>query len=341
MAQVEIRSVVKAFDSGKTILDDVSFTAKDGQFVSLLGASGCGKTTLLRIIAGLEFADSGAVFIEGQDVSERSPKDRDIAMVFQNYALYPHLSVAENIGMGLKLRKFPEAEILSRTKEAARMLGLAELLARKPAALSGGQRQRVALARALVRHPKVFLLDEPLSNLDAVLREKTRGELKLLFRRVKGTVVYVTHDQVEAMTMSDLIVVMDKGRIQQAGTPEEIYHKPANTFVATFLGAPPMNLLPEAQAEQAGLLAKTGGGRLVGVRPEDVFAASESGPGLAFADVTLAEPTGATTVLTLDFGFPLRASVPGTWKLSTQKAWVRLPPERLHFFDAQTRRRLS
>ncbi len=339
MAQVEVRGIRKAFETGKAVLDGVSFAARDGEFVSLLGASGCGKTTLLRIIAGLEYADAGEVLIDGKDVSAVSPKDRDIAMVFQNYALYPHLSVAENIGMSLKLRRFPKAEIEQRASAAAHMLGLLGLLGRRPAALSGGQRQRVALARALVRRPKVFLLDEPLSNLDAVLREKTRGELKLLFGRVNGTVIYVTHDQVEAMTMSDRIVVMDAGRIEQVGTPQEIYRRPANTFVAGFLGTPPMNLIAQPQAQVAGLMAKTGENRLIGIRPEDVAVSIEHQEGFMEAAVVLAEPTGASTILTLDTGFLLRAVVPGDWDRPKVKAWVALPFNRLHFFDPSTKQR--
>ena len=341
MAEIEIRTIRKAFDGGKIVLDDVSFKAADGEFVSLLGASGCGKSTLLRIIAGLEFSDYGHVRIDGKDVTRKSPKDRDIAMVFQNYALYPHLDVAENIGMGLKLRNVGVTQIKKRVGEVAKMLGLSELLGRKPSALSGGQRQRVALARAIVRQPKAFLLDEPLSNLDAVLRERTRGELKLLFRRIKGTVIYVTHDQIEAMTMSDRIVVLDAGRIQQVGTPDEIYNRPANTFVATFLGSPPMNLLPEEKAAAAGLVESGKTGVLLGVRPEDVEVSAEVGAGLREATVTLAEPTGASTVLSLECGASLRALVRGNWDVGRQKAWVRFPQDRLHRFDAATRERLG
>ena len=341
MAEVEVRNLRKSFELGMTCLGGVSFTARDGEFVALLGASGCGKTTLLRIIAGLEQPDSGRVLIGGREVSGLSPKDRDIAMVFQNYALYPHLNVRENIAMGLKLRGVPSGEIERRVLDASRMLGLSELLSRRPAALSGGQRQRVALGRALVRQPKAFLLDEPLSNLDAVLREKTRGELKLLFKRVRGTVIYVTHDQVEAMTMADRIVVLEAGCIQQAGSPEEIYRRPANAFVATFLGAPPMNLFPEDQAAALGLLPQ-GARRLAGIRPEDVLVSQAPRDGFQEALVALAEPTGAATILTLDFGgLALRAAVPGNWDLSLSKAWAALPGESLHYFDPGSRERLS
>lgn len=275
MAEVEARALTKAFATGKKVLDCVSFAARDGEFLSLLGPSGCGKTTLLRIIAGLDSPDRGSVWIGGRDVSLESPKDRDVAMVFQSYALYPHMSVEENIAMGLRLRGASREDIRARVDRAASKLGLSELLARRPGTLSGGQRQRVALARAMVRRPKVFLLDEPLSNLDALLREKTRAELKMLFRELQSTAIYVTHDQIEAMTLSDKVVVLNAGRIQQIGTPREIYHKPANTFVAGFLGSPAMNVFPLAAAESAGLVAPKrmppAGRWLCGVRPEDVM----------------------------------------------------------------------
>ncbi|MCR4295324.1 MAG: ABC transporter ATP-binding protein, partial [Elusimicrobia bacterium] len=309
MAEVRVEDIRKSFAGGKPVLDGVSFTVADGEFVSLLGPSGCGKTTLLRIIAGLEYADSGRLSIGGREVSDVPPKDRDIAFVFQNYALYPHLTVGENVAMGLKLRGTPAPEIARRTADAAARLGLEPLLERRPAALSGGQRQRVALARALVREPRAFLLDEPLSNLDAVLRERTRGELKLLFKRAKGTVVYVTHDQVEAMTMSDRVVLLNEGKLQQIGTPEEIYRRPANVYVATFLGAPPMNIVPRAEAESSGLFGVLPAGELlVGVRPEEVAVGSGRE-----AAVVLVEPVGSHTILTLDAGgASLRAVVPGT-----------------------------
>ncbi len=334
MAEVRVEDVRKSFGGNKPVLDGVSFTVADGEFVSLLGPSGCGKTTLLRIIAGLEYADSGRLHIGTREVSDVEPKDRDIAFVFQNYALYPHLSVAENVAMGLKLRGTPAAEIAKRTADAARRLGLEALLERRPAALSGGQRQRVALARALVREPQVFLLDEPLSNLDAVLRERTRGELKLLFKRAKGTVVYVTHDQVEAMTMSDRVVLMNEGKLQQVGAPEEIYRRPANVYVATFLGAPPMNIVPAAEAKKSGLFASVPEGALVGVRPEEV----KVGSGRP-ASVVLTEPVGSHTILTLDVGgASLRAVVSGSWT-GGSSCQVEVPPASVHFFDAATGQR--
>ncbi len=332
MAEVKVEEIRKSFAGGKPVLDGVSFTVADGEFVSLLGPSGCGKTTLLRIIAGLEYADSGRLSIGGREVSDVPPKDRDIAFVFQNYALYPHLTVGENVAMGLKLRGAPAAEIARRTADAAARLGLEPLLERRPAALSGGQRQRVALARALVREPRAFLLDEPLSNLDAVLRERTRGELKLLFKRAKGTVVYVTHDQVEAMTMSDRVVLLNEGKLQQIGTPEEIYRRPANVYVATFLGAPPMNIVPRAEAERSGLFGDLPPGELlVGARPEELVV----GTGREAA-VVLVEPVGSHTILTLDAGgASLRAVVPGTWA-GGPSCKVSVPPGSVHLFDAAT-----
>jgi ABC-type sugar transport system ATPase subunit len=337
MAEVRVSDVRKSFGANKPVLDGVSFSVADGEFLSLLGPSGCGKTTLLRIIAGLERADSGRLSIGGRDVSKVEPKDRDVAFVFQNYALYPHLTVEENMAMGLKLRGTPAPEIARRTADAARRLGLETLLARRPASLSGGQRQRVALARALVRKPRVFLLDEPLSNLDAVLRERTRGELKLLFKRANGTVIYVTHDQVEAMTMSDRVVLLNEGRIQQIGTPEELYRRPASVYAATFLGAPPMNILPRADAERSGLFAGLPHGELlVGVRPEEV----KVGSGREAA-VTLVEPVGPHTILTLDVaGASLRAVVPGTWG-GGAACKVEVPPGSVHLFDAAAGARLK
>jgi ABC-type sugar transport system ATPase subunit len=341
MAEVEVKDVRKRFKGGaRPVLDGVSFSVKDGEFVCLLGPSGCGKTTLLRVIAGLEPADSGTVSIGGADVTDTPPKDRDIAFVFQSYALYPHLPVRENIAMGLRLRGAPPELVEERVAEAARMLELGELLERRPAALSGGQRQRVALGRALVRHPKATLLDEPLSNLDAVLREKTRGELKLLFKRLKGTAVYVTHDQVEAMTLSDRVVVLDQGRVQQVGTPAEIYGAPANVFVAGFLGSPPMNLFPLKDAAAAlGLTGDLGG--VGGVRPEDVSLSAAPRDGSRAATVVLAELTGPQTVLTLEAaGFRFRACWPGAWPDGAESVFYSVPPDRLHRFSASTGERL-
>jgi multiple sugar transport system ATP-binding protein len=243
MAQVSLRNVVKNFPGGITAVDDVSFGVNNKEFMVLVGPSGCGKSTTLRLIAGLENLTSGEVFIGDKKVNNVPPKDRDIAMVFQNYALYPHMTVYENMAFGLKLRKYPQDEIDTRVKEAAGILGIENLFKRKPSELSGGQRQRVAVGRAIVRKPLVFLFDEPLSNLDAKMRLQMRTELHRLHIRLQSTMIYVTHDQTEAMTLGDRIVVMKDGVIQQIDVPTAVYNKPVNKFVASFIGAPPMNFL--------------------------------------------------------------------------------------------------
>lgn len=241
MGSVRLDQVSKRYDNGATVVKQVSLDINDREFIVLVGPSGCGKSTTLRMIAGLEEISEGKIFIESVMVNDVAPKDRDIAMVFQNYALYPHMTVYENMAFGLKMRKFPKADIQKRVHEAADILGIRELLDRKPKALSGGQRQRVALGRAIVRRPKVFLFDEPLSNLDANLRVQMRTEISRLHRRLETTMIYVTHDQVEAMSMGDRIVVMHNGIIQQVDTPLTIYNHPANQFVAGFIGSPTMN----------------------------------------------------------------------------------------------------
>ncbi len=243
MAQVSLRNVAKTFPGGVEAVNDASFGVEDKEFVVLVGPSGCGKSTTLRLIAGLEAATKGDIYIGGKKVNSVSPKDRDIAMVFQNYALYPHMNVYENMAFGLKLKKYPKDEINLRVREGAAILGLEKLLKRKPKELSDGQRQRVAVGRAIVRKPKVFLFDEPLCNLDAKLRVQMRTELRRLHRRLQATMIYVTHDQIEAMTLGDRIVVMKDGIIQQIGTPTNVYNSPLNRFVASFIGAPPMNFL--------------------------------------------------------------------------------------------------
>jgi multiple sugar transport system ATP-binding protein len=243
MADVALRNVVKRYDDVVAV-SDVSLDIPNHEFVVLVGPSGCGKSTTLRMIAGLEEISDGEISIGGEIVNDLPPKDRDIAMVFQNYALYPHMTVAENMSFGLKLRKFPKAEIKLRVENAARILDITELLARRPKQLSGGQRQRVAMGRAIVRNPKVFLFDEPLSNLDAKLRVQMRTEIKRVHQKVKTTTVYVTHDQVEAMTLADRVVVMNNGRIEQIGAPNDLYHYPRTRFVAGFIGSPAMNFIP-------------------------------------------------------------------------------------------------
>ena len=244
MAQVSVREVVKSYEGEVQAVKGINLEIADEEFVVLVGPSGCGKSTTLRMIAGLEEVTRGEIWIGGDLVNDVPPRDRDIAMVFQNYALYPHMSVFDNMAFGLKLRKFPVAEIRRRVDEAARILDLHTLLERKPRALSGGQRQRVAMGRAIVRNPKVFLFDEPLSNLDAKLRVQMRTEIKKVHQTVRTTTVYVTHDQVEAMTLADRVVVMNQGEIEQVGPPQELYHRPRTRFVAAFIGSPAMNFLP-------------------------------------------------------------------------------------------------
>src|SRR6187549_579652 len=259
MSKVTVNHIYKIYPGEKgtnvTAVEDVNLEIGDREFVVLVGPSGCGKSTTLRMIAGLEEISRGDIYIGDKRVNDVAPKDRDIAMVFQNYALYPHMSVYDNLAFGLKLRKFPKAEIKKRVVDAASILGIESLLDRKPKALSGGQRQRVAVGRAIVRQPKVFLFDEPLSNLDAKLRIAMRVEIRKLQRRLKTTSIYVTHDQLEAMTLADILVVMNGGRVEQIGNPLEIYQKPATTFVASFIGAPPMNLIPLRSDEIRSLFA--------------------------------------------------------------------------------------
>ena len=311
MAQLKIDRIRKSF--GKTdVLKGVDLDIADGEFIVLLGASGCGKSTLLRIIAGLETQTSGSISIGGQVVDRLPPARRGIAMVFQSYALYPHLDVAGNWALGLKQAGESAAVIAERTKEAARILALENLLQRKPSELSGGQRQRVAIGRAIVRHPEVFLFDEPLSNLDAALRSSVRFEIARLHKQLAATMVYVTHDQVEAMTLADRIVVMDKGIVQQVGTPEELYRRPANLFVAGFIGSPKMNFL-EGEVAGPGEVRLGGGANLavgatpaagngpvvVGVRP-DGFAVGEPASGALRGRIVLNEYLGRESYLHLD-----------------------------------------
>ena len=276
MAEVSFHEVTKVFPNGTMAVEGLTCTISDGEFMVLVGPSGCGKTTALRMVAGLEEPSSGAVAIGGEVVNGVPPRDRDVAMVFQNYALYPHKTVFENLAFGLRQRKVPKTEVAERVKEVSSLLSLDELLDRKPAQLSGGQRQRVAMGRALARNPRVYLLDEPLSNLDAQLRTQLRAELKQLHQRFSTTAIYVTHDQVEAMTLGDRIAVMSGGKLLQLGTPQEIYRRPVNVFVAGFIGSPPMNLL---SASGAGGRVRAGdielevpgapdGKLVVGVRPE-------------------------------------------------------------------------
>ena len=316
----------------------------DSECVVLLGPSGCGKTTLLRLLAGLESADAGDIWIGDRRVNDVPPSERDVAMVFQNYALYPHFSVFDNIAFPLRSRRIARDEIDRRVRQAADRVGLADLLARRPAQLSGGQQQRVALARAIVRRPTVYLMDEPLSNLDAQLRLHTRGELKRLHQELGTTMVYVTHDQAEAMTLGSRIAIMRHGVIVQAGSPMDLYRRPVNTFVATFLGSPPMNLIeaPPAFALRASA-GKRGTRVMIGVRPEDVALSASPIADADEARTILVEQLGNESLVTLEYrGQPLVARVAGDRAIEPgQPAWIHLPPDRVLAFDASTGNRID
>jgi sn-glycerol 3-phosphate transport system ATP-binding protein len=298
MAKVVLRSVTKTYPGGFQAIKGIDFEVGDGQFCVLVGPSGCGKSTLLRMVAGLETITGGEIDIGGRIVNQVEPAERDIAMVFQNYALYPHMSVYNNMAYGLRNRRMAEAEIKTRVEEAARILELGAMLERKPGQLSGGQRQRVAMGRAIVRQPKVFLFDEPLSNLDAKLRIAMRVEIRKLQRRLETTSIYVTHDQLEAMTLADMLVVMNGGQVEQIGNPLAIYQKPATTFVASFIGAPPMNLLPMRADEFKPQLGNVGDAGILGIRPEDFVVTNDAGSGIAFDLIVEAiEKVGAETFI--------------------------------------------
>jgi sn-glycerol 3-phosphate transport system ATP-binding protein len=296
MANVTLRNVRKTYPGGFEAIKGIDFEVGDGQFCVLVGPSGCGKSTLLRMVAGLETISGGEIDIGGRVVNEVEPADRDIAMVFQNYALYPHMSVYNNMAYGLRNRGMPEAEIKTRVEEAARILELTTMLERKPRQLSGGQRQRVAMGRAIVRQPKAFLFDEPLSNLDAKLRIAMRVEIRKLQRRLSTTSIYVTHDQLEAMTLADILVVMNGGGVEQIGNPLDIYQKPATTFVASFIGAPPMNLMP-LQSDELKLQLPASEAGILGIRPEDFVITSENVAGGVALGLTVEaiEKVGAET----------------------------------------------
>jgi multiple sugar transport system ATP-binding protein len=359
MAQVLLKDLNKKYDEVHAV-KDVNLHIRDKEFIVLVGPSGCGKSTTLRMVAGLEEITGGEIVIGDRVVNDLPPKDRDIAMVFQNYALYPHMTVYDNMAFGLKMRKFPRAEIAKRVQDAAEILGIQELLKRKPRQLSGGQRQRVAVGRAIVRHPQVFLFDEPLSNLDAKLRVQMRVELKRLHDRLETTAIYVTHDQVEAMTLGDRVVVMKDGWIQQVGEPLELYSKPANRFVAGFIGSPAMNFADVTISDNGGALAAEApgfrvqvppahGARLkaykgqrvtLGVRPEDLHVAGGAdSPQHTFdAVVDVVEPLGSEILLDVKVGTStLVARVEPTTRAKVHEH-VRLAmnPERLHFFDTKT-----
>jgi multiple sugar transport system ATP-binding protein len=361
MAEVALQNVNKTFDEVHAVRD-VNLSIHDKEFVVLVGPSGCGKTTTLRMVAGLESISSGRILIDDKIINDLPPMDRDIAMVFQNYALYPHMSVYDNMAFGLKMRKFDRADIARRVREAAEILGIEQLLRRKPRQLSGGQRQRVALGRAIVRHPQVFLFDEPLSNLDAKLRVQTRVELKKLHNRLGTTAIYVTHDQVEAMTLGDRVVVMKDGLVQQVGEPLELYNEPANRFVAGFIGSPAMNFLTVRVSEANGALwAKRNGVEIkipaaiarrirrhvgqevaLGIRPEDLRVATAADlPELGFAClVEVVERLGSETLLDIAVdGETMVASVEPTVRVGVREQLrLVMNPEGIHFFDVKSDR---
>jgi ABC-type sugar transport system ATPase subunit len=332
MSGLTLEGIAKAFD-GVTALRPLDLEAADGELLVVLGPSGCGKTTLLRLVAGLEEADAGRIAIGDRDVTHEPPGRRNVSMVFQSYALFPHMTVAENIGFGLLAREVPRPVVRERVAAAAELAGCVALLDRRPPQLSGGERQRVALARALVREPDIFLLDEPLSNLDAELRAETRAELKLLHQRVGATMLYVTHDQIEALTLGDRIAVLRDGALQQLATPREIWREPANTFVARFIGSPGMNVLETGSP----LGVDVPPGTQVGVRPEHVVLGGEG----VSAEVTLTEDVGREVIVHLSSGGELLVARVDAATAPPSGARVRVSarPKDMHVFDTTTGRR--
>jgi sn-glycerol 3-phosphate transport system ATP-binding protein len=331
MAKLSFRDVKKSY-AGLQVIHGVSMEVKDGEFVVIVGPSGCGKSTLLRMVAGLEPITGGEIVIGDRVVNELEPKDRDIAMVFQNYALYPHMSVYDNMSYGLRIKGFSKPEIDSRVQKAAAILELKPFLDRKPRQLSGGQRQRVAMGRAIVREPAVFLFDEPLSNLDAKLRVQMRAELQGLHRRLGTTSLYVTHDQVEAMTLAHRMIVMNAGRAEQIGAPLEVYARPATTFVASFIGSPPMNLIPRE---------RDGRKVLFGIRPEHLEPCSPAEAGIV-ADIDLIEPLGADTLVYghVEGGARVTARLHSSVNAQAGKLPLRYDPKHVHYFDPDSGARL-
>ncbi len=353
-AAIELVEVSKRYSAGSNALHEISLDIAAGEFLVFLGPSGCGKSTILKIIAGLEDATEGEVYINGKLANYVAPKERDVAMVFQNYALYPHMTVEQNIGFPLRMRRVAKADIKKHVQEVANLLDLDQMLGKYPDQLSGGQRQRVALGRALIRNPIAFLLDEPLSNLDALLRVQMRDELINFHRRIKRTIVYVTHDQVEAMTMAHRIVVMKLGVIQQVGTPRQVFNRPANTFVATFVGTPQMNLIPGSLEDSAENVVFVGVFRLplsrhfplpdspqnvmLGIRPEDIYLVSESEPGGLPGKVTLIEPIGSDAYVSveIDRNVILKVRVPASAEIEDDNnVHVKIATEKVHLFDSQ------
>ncbi len=357
MASVELVGLHKSFGALE-VIKDINLSIAEGEFVALVGPSGCGKSTLLRIIAGLDRATTGEILMDGANVNDETPRERNVAMVFQSYALYPHMTVQDNLSFNLKLSRLSFADIKMRVTEAARLLELGQLLGRKPSQLSGGQRQRVAMGRAIVRNPALFLFDEPLSNLDAKLRVQMRAEIKTLQDEVRTTSIYVTHDQIEAMTLADRIVVLNMGRVEQVGTPLDLYRRPANLFVAGFIGSPAMNFLPATARIDGGIpqviLADgttlpvtvraqlTGGQKLrIGLRPEHLVTSSVQG---VRARVTMVEPTGAQTHLPVNLAGQDHVVVVVDGGLGVEKhseIMVTILPEMIHLFDDLTGQRLN
>ncbi len=356
MTEINLQQVRKSYGKNETI-HGVDFAIHDGEFIVLLGPSGCGKSTLLRMIAGLEEITSGTISIGGQIANALEPNERGCAMVFQNYALYPHMSVAENIGYSLKIAGVPKAERDQRIEKIATTLGLKDYLTRRPAQLSGGQRQRVAMGRAMIREPKVFLFDEPLSNLDARLRVQMRAELRRMHQRLRTTSIFVTHDQVEAMTLGDRLVVLNQGRVEQIGTPNEVYNKPATRFVASFIGSPPMSLI-DGKIETGNVFVQQDGGARIalakglddmagrqvtlGARPEAVGLATNSGGGTIAARVDFVEELGAGRIVQADLnGTPFAIAINDTRHVTPgDTIHIDVPPEAIHLYDQETGTRL-
>ena len=360
-AEIKLQGLSKSFDKTQ-VIPDLSAEIRDGEFTVILGPSGCGKSTLLNMIAGLERVSGGKIIIGGREVQEDEPKDRGIAMVFQNYALYPHMSVADNIGYALKVARVPKAERVERIKKAAMVVDLTDYLDRIPSQLSGGQRQRVAIARAIVREPQVLLYDEPLSNLDAKLRHEMRMELSSLHERIGATSVFVTHDQVEAMTLADRIMILNKGRIEQFDTPDVIYHKPATTFVASFIGAPPMNLIKTDKREKGLCLSDQtlildgdvkgvshGDACLLGIRPEQISvipaeSAVTNAEGAIDVSLIYREDLGSHTILLARLPDGQEINITTTFGRSApvgDRFAIRLDPNLCHFFSPETGLRLT